>query len=140
MMEGVNLRYILGTFVNVTVYAQYNNNMIIKKEVQIPSGLDCLFVLWLSASFFSSLHTLPYSTLTGYSSMATRWNLLVSTWQLFLKSCGLIAHLWLWGEIVRNRSASQAIQCTTHTRAPRAHTNQWCGWKTRKVFLKTLPI
>jgi hypothetical protein len=29
-MEGVNLRYIVGTFVNVTVDSQCNKNMIIK--------------------------------------------------------------------------------------------------------------
>jgi hypothetical protein len=28
-MEGVNLKYIVRTFVNVTMYAQHNNNMII---------------------------------------------------------------------------------------------------------------
>jgi hypothetical protein len=30
MMEGVNLRYIVSTFVNVTMYLQYKNNMLIK--------------------------------------------------------------------------------------------------------------
>jgi hypothetical protein len=30
--EGVNLRYIVSTLVNVTMYPQYNNNMIIKKN------------------------------------------------------------------------------------------------------------
>jgi hypothetical protein len=30
MMEGVNLRYIVSTFINVTMYSQYNNNLIIK--------------------------------------------------------------------------------------------------------------
>jgi hypothetical protein len=30
MMEGVNLRYIVTTFINVTMYLQNNNNMIIK--------------------------------------------------------------------------------------------------------------
>jgi hypothetical protein len=34
MMEGVNLRYIVSTFVNVTMYPQYNNNMIIKNEIK----------------------------------------------------------------------------------------------------------
>jgi hypothetical protein len=29
--RGVNLRYVVRTFVNVTMYPQYNNNMIIKK-------------------------------------------------------------------------------------------------------------
>jgi hypothetical protein len=32
MLEGVHLRYIVSTFVNVTMYPQYNNNMIIRKE------------------------------------------------------------------------------------------------------------
>jgi hypothetical protein len=30
MIEEVNLRYIVSTFVNVTMYPQYNNNMLIK--------------------------------------------------------------------------------------------------------------
>jgi hypothetical protein len=30
MMEGVNLRCIVSTFVNITTYPQYNNNMLIK--------------------------------------------------------------------------------------------------------------
>jgi hypothetical protein len=33
IVEGVNLRYIVSTFVNVTMYSQYNNNMIIKKAL-----------------------------------------------------------------------------------------------------------
>jgi hypothetical protein len=30
MMDKVNLRYIVNTFINVTMYPQYNNNMLIK--------------------------------------------------------------------------------------------------------------
>jgi hypothetical protein len=34
MMEGVNLRYIVSTFLNVTMYPQYNNMLIkIKKPL-----------------------------------------------------------------------------------------------------------
>jgi hypothetical protein len=31
-MEGANLRYIINTLVNVTVYPQCNNNLTVKKE------------------------------------------------------------------------------------------------------------
>jgi hypothetical protein len=34
MMEVVNLRYILSTFGNVTMYPQFNNNMLIKIEIK----------------------------------------------------------------------------------------------------------
>jgi hypothetical protein len=32
MMEGVNLIYIVSNFVNITMYLQYNNNMVIKRK------------------------------------------------------------------------------------------------------------
>jgi hypothetical protein len=35
MMEGVNLRHTGSTFVNVTMYPQYNNNMLIKNKIKI---------------------------------------------------------------------------------------------------------
>jgi hypothetical protein len=34
MMEGVNLRSIVSTFVNVTMYLQHNNNMLIKTKIK----------------------------------------------------------------------------------------------------------
>jgi hypothetical protein len=33
MMEGVNLRYIVSTFVNVTMYPQYNDKIHIKLKI-----------------------------------------------------------------------------------------------------------
>jgi hypothetical protein len=35
MVEGVNLRHMVSTFVNVTVYPQYNNNILIKSTYKV---------------------------------------------------------------------------------------------------------
>jgi hypothetical protein len=35
MMEGVNLCYIISTFVNVTLYPHCNNNVIIKNKLKV---------------------------------------------------------------------------------------------------------
>jgi hypothetical protein len=43
MMEGVNLRFFVSTFVNVTMYPQYDNNMIIKQDQKPYVKLKSLF-------------------------------------------------------------------------------------------------
>jgi hypothetical protein len=41
MMEGVKLRYIVNTYVNISMYPLYNYYMLIKNEIANFKGLSC---------------------------------------------------------------------------------------------------
>jgi hypothetical protein len=59
MVEGMNLRNIVRTFVNVKIYPQYNNNMIIKMKFNEKNALSG--ILAINCHTFHSTHQIVHN-------------------------------------------------------------------------------